>query len=150
MRCRGLNDKGEMVYGLPAYGFGMEQIAGIETPDGDFQEIRPETFGEYTEYPDINGTGIYTGDVTRLILRGDGASLYDVARMVIDREMKPQKGFTSAGKSVVRLNTYVFIRIETGTVLLPGVDATGRCDTEKMEIVGNIHQNPELLVRGGG
>lgn len=150
MRYRGLTDKGEMVYGLPSYGFQSEAVMEIGTPEGDFQEIMPGTLGEYTEYTDRKGNGIYTGDITKLILPGGETRLFEVTKMVLDREMVPPKGFTAAGKNIVRLNTYVFIWLENGAVLLPCVDSRGRCDTEKMEVVGNVHQNPELLVRGGG
>ena len=150
MRYRGLTDKGEMVYGLPSYGFQTEAVTEIGAPDGDFQEIMPGTLGEYTEYTDRKGNGIYTGDITKLILPGGEVRLFEVTKMVLDREMKPPKGFMAAGKNIVRLNTYVFIWLENGAILLPCVDPRGRCDTEKMEVVGNVHQNTGLLVRGGG
>ncbi|MCM1240477.1 MAG: YopX family protein [Lachnospiraceae bacterium] len=150
MRYRGLTEKGEMVYGMPSYGFQSEEVAEIGTPDGDFQEIMPGTLGEYTGYTDRKGNGIYTGDITRLVLPGGEARLFEVAKMILDREMVPPKGFTAAGRNMVRLNTYAFIWLENGAVLLPCVDQKGRCDTGKMEIIGNVHQNPGLLVRGGG
>lgn len=150
MKYRGLTHDGEMVYGLPSYGFQTEEVTEIGMPDGDFHEIMPGTLGEYTEYYDRKGTGIYTGDITKLILPDGEVRLFEVGKAVLDRELKPPKGFTARGKNIVRLNTYIFIWLGNGAVLLPCVDARGRCDTEKMEVIGNVHQNPELLVKGGG
>lgn len=149
MKYRGLTEKGKMVYGLPSYGFRSERITEIGTPDGDFHEILAGTLGEFTEYTDRNGQEIYTGDITKLILPGGQVRLFEVGKTILDREMKPPRGFTAEEKNIVRLNTYVFIWIENGALLLPCVDSRGRCDTEKMEVVGNVHQNPELLMRGG-
>lgn len=147
MRYRGLNGKNEMIYGLPSYGFHSEDIKEIGTPEGDFEEVKPGTIGEYTGFNDKNGTGIYTGDITKLILPGE-VRLFEVTKTMVDRELVPPKGFSAAGKNIVRLHTYAFIWIDTGNILLPCVDIRGKCDAEKMVVVGNVHQNPELLIKG--
>ncbi|GEM_PF-6144442 len=146
MKYRGLDNKGEMVYGLPSYGYQTEQITEIGTPEGDFIAIRPGTLGEYTGFDDKRGTGIYTGDIVELILPGE-TRLFEVGKTILDRELVPPTGFTAAGKNTIRLHTYVFIWIQTGDILLPCVDVRGRCDTEKMTVIGNVHQNP-VLVKG--
>lgn len=147
MKYRGLNEKNEMIYGLPSYRFHSADITEIGTMEGDFEEVRPGTIGEYTGFDDKEGNEIYTGDITRLTLPGE-VRLFEVVKTMVDRELVPPKGFMATGKNVLRIHTYAFIWIETGTILLPCVDIRGKCDTEKMIVIGNVHQNPELLVKG--
>ena len=128
------------VYGLPSYGFNTDEIAEIGTPDGSFKEINPTTLGRGTGYKDIKGKEIFTGDITELDVDGE-LRQFEVVETTVDREYNTQKGFL--GDTVkVRLQGAIAFRwvIPEGTYyLLPCVDENGVCDTERMNIVGDIH-----------
>ena len=83
----------------------------------DFIEVDPKTLGQYTGQDDKNGIGIYEGDITK-------ADIY--------------------GKEFAGLVQY---SQGLGLYYLSGM---ARSDTElwiceEKEVIGNIHDNPELL-----
>lgn len=150
MRYRGLarNEAGEhrWIYGLPSYGPDTETITEIGTPDGEFYNIDPKTLGEETEYTDIHGKHIYTGDITVLTVDGEKRE-FIVERATVDREYNVLPGFE--GDIVkVRLSgviTFRWIDKEGKTHrLLPCVDPVGVCDCSLMEIAGTIYGKQEV------
>ena len=137
-------DRFYYVHGLPAYGFDTDEIGEIGTPDGEFTEINPATLGRGTDYFDITGKEIFTGDITELEVDGEKRR-YTVIETTTDREYNVLPGFE--GKTIkVRLKGVIAFEWQEGEktyILLPCVDKKGVCDTERMRIVGDIHTRAE-------
>ncbi len=91
---------------------------GYDSPD--FYEVDPETVGEYTGLTDDNGAKIFEGDLIE----------YDSKTF----EMKYIDGFATFDLRSVD-NMSLAPRITTNTV-------------HRMRVIGNIHDNPELLEGG--
>jgi ferredoxin len=115
-------DNGEWVYGnycAAEYltGGGIEHLI-IEAPrNGCATKIIPETVGQYTGLTDKNGNKIFEGDIIQA---------YTVRYVV---EMSSERG---------------------GYFPFACGDGCGCCECEvespeKSEVIGNIHDNPELL-----
>lgn len=115
-------------------------------------EVDPETVGQFTGLRDKNGVKIFDGDIikhVRSITFGDG---YDGEPIDDDKtitrigviSITTSKGVCINGhKKVVNDITGEINVYETGKYRNnPG------CYSEYSEVIGNIHQNPELLDRG--
>lgn len=79
-------------------------------------DIIPETVGEFTGLIDPHGERIFEGDVVMLIFESD--------------KHKGKVVFYNGGFCVHTLDTYVSLQ---------------HCPAYKFELLGNIHDNPELL-----
>ena len=78
-------------------------------------EVDPETVGQYTGMTDINGNKIFEGDIC-------------------------QHRSEYSGNIVISVVTYT-----DGQFLAMPDDNSGFNLSDKLEIIGNIHDNPELL-----
>lgn len=78
-------------------------------------EVIPETVGQYTGLKDKNGTKIFEGDIT-----------------------KHRSNYS--GNDVVAVITYT-----DGCFLAMADKDSGFNISDKLEVIGNIHDNPELL-----
>lgn len=102
-----------------AYGFNMEH---------DFGELM-----QYTGLKDKNGKEIYEGDIVKHIplnserLKELGMKWYD--------HLKVEWGAYSDGEYVMNVETWMIGIYPLSEVLLD----------EKVEVIGNIYENPELL-----
>lgn len=104
-------------------------IIKLEDPcSGYWADVIPETVGQYTGLTDKNGKRIFEGDILRIV-----SSEYDYK--------------TSVGaKYGYRNGFYVDGDFTVGdfTVLDWAIDYWREDDAE-IEVIGNIHDNPELL-----
>lgn len=121
--CKNGKDKvfvnGEWINGEWVEGYYWKDIWGDNTEyiyyDGEDYEVIPETVGEYTGLTDKNGKKIFEGDIT-----------------------KHRSNYSSG--LVIAVVTY------TDSSFLAMVDRNaGFSLSDKLEIIGNIHANPELL-----
>ena len=110
-------DNGEWVKGMPCSDLkgGVDSIQS--NIGGGIFDVIPETVGQYTGLKDKNGRRIFEGDIVRM----DGNYLYTVEWY----EPWAQHLFCSKARACHRTTC---LAIE-----------------ETMEVIGNIHDNPELL-----
>ena len=99
---------------------------------------------QYTGLKDKNGKEIFEGDILRLTIPDGSTRHFVVEWATEDRKLMPLSGFEHDGNDI-RISGWCFNW--EGHRLYPSV-IDGVPDNEVMEIVGNIHDNPELL-KGG-
>lgn len=115
-------------------------------PDEDDNEelfvISPETVGQYTGLTDKNGKKIWEGD----IVKGNAYTYYD--RNI---KTKTSDGILRCAQTL-RYHIYVVKMDETRGGWFPFAcgDGCGCCENDVMsaedsEVIGNIHDNPELM-----
>lgn len=86
----------------------------------EYFAVIPETVGQYTGLVDKNGKKIFEGDIVRIIERG-----------------------ATINAEVAFINKYA-----GGWVIRSKNDSTASlCMRQDIEVIGNIHDNPELLER---
>ena len=91
-----------------------------------YEEILPETVGQFTGLTDKNGTKIFEGDIVRYgtnTNRADNEEIYEVV-------FETRGGSGYFGIRISEIETWQFC-LEVPAKL--------------MEVIGNIHDNPELL-----
>ena len=91
------------------------------TPVSVFYSVIPETVGQYTGLTDKNGVRIFEGDIVSLV-KHDGL-IYKVVYVPCRYELVNSKG----------VNCFVLDIYKS----------------ENIEVIGNIHDNPDIL-KGGG
>lgn len=105
------------------------------------REVDSNTIGQYTGMKDKNKKKIFDGDILKHIL-SDGTIVYFVVKWsIINRKLMPVKGFVY-DDNAVQLNSWVFIWKKFA--LYPSV-IDNIPDNERMEIIGNIYDNQELI-----
>lgn len=124
-------DNGEWIYGgavhqTDCYGMKVDRwyiIDGTDTNDYDIGypiRVIPETIGQYTGLTDKNGTRIFEGDIV----------LYDGEKHLVVFETRNETGYF--GIKIDHIETWGFC------LSVPA---------NSMEVIGNIHDNPELVER---
>ena len=96
---------------------------------------------QYTGLKDCNGKEIFEGDILCLTIPDGSTRHFVVEWPNEDRTLKPMNGFQHDGNPI-RISGWCFNW--NGHRLYPTV-MDGVPDNERMEIVGNIHDNPDLL-----
>ena len=100
------------------------------TPVSVFYSVIPETVGQYTGLTDKNGVRIFEGDIVRYAERRLGGEDVSVAFPVT---------FDEGGFCAHHYFLNNWLRNGLG----------GNTKLEDIEVIGNIHDNPEIL-KGGG
>ncbi|WP_027085420.1 YopX family protein [Cohnella panacarvi] len=117
--------------------------------------VDPETVGEYTSLKDRNSKEIYEGDIVQIIEHGfDNINDIDyfeqwlinerVISHTIDEDGYIDYQYAKCNDAVVmdRFPKY-WLRNESF-----GYEGEDLVDPERCEVIGNIHDNPELLTEG--
>ena len=128
---RGKDIKGNWHAGLLAHignAWYISNKAGIATAF----EVIPSTIGQYTGLTDKNGKKIFEGDIIKY-KNTDGIKFNGVALTVTGKVVYNEKNasFAISGKDEIGAKHYDYFPIKN------------------IEVIGNIHDNPELL-KGGG
>ncbi len=128
---RGKLSNGEWAYGnLNISVKGTTIITPDETLLGKYGQVNPETVGQFTGLTDKNGTKIFEGDILKVIYC-EGTD------------------WEESYKTKVTYNNGAFVVDMRGcdydcTAIGWAIDEWSENDTE-CEVIGNIHDNPELL-----
>ena len=125
--------------GVWAYGFLVDKIYGSKpvivqaaymeddcSIEWEYEHVDPATVGQYTGLKDENGKRIFEGDIVRFYERQLGGE---------DAPIIQQVGYEEGGFCVHRyfLNNWLRNAVN-GNIQLEGI-----------EVIGNIHDNPELM-----
>lgn len=127
-------DNGEWVYGMPC-ATRQSGIYAIQTLDGGIFDVIPETVGQYTGLTDKTSSMIFEGDI--LLVKTTLDSLdkttrddeYTVMGVVVFNEGH----FELEGKGLVLCTYWGLKSLYTAAHF------------KEYEVIGNIHDNPELL-----
>lgn len=124
-------DNGEWVYGLP-YKAKYGCISSFVNDDEERFLIFPETVGQYTGLTDKNGKKIFEGDIIKSIT------------LDTNTEQLAVVGF---GKFIDENNDdeYLGFYIEFDGFRTTITQLEMEEAKERFEIIGNVHDNPELL-----
>ena len=113
--------------------------------------VNPETVGQYTGLTDKNGKKIFEGDIVEMSFEGTGNTYGEDGRMY-DYDFYGHKiGVVSFGSNGTFLNVkYGELHIDGEIVEGWTPSRRSRIAGYRSEIIGNIHDNPELLKGGSG
>ena len=129
-------NNGEWVYGSYAYQYGCHEIL-LKECDGEYgsdnYHVKPETVGQFTGLIDKHGKKIFEGDIVKQIY-----SLNTQERPIISTI---EYGISWAYSNVCGVCQR--FRDGSGVSLLSVGDESG---VVYCEVIGNIHDNPELLL----
>lgn len=124
-KYRGINNFGEWVYGSYVCPKNIHHAIYFEVGEGsykeiDWQTVDPKTVGQFTGLKDPNGKDIYEGDILR---------------------------YTESGYQQPTIRDHGVVSFSDGQWIATWSDGdvSELYDTEIDQIIGNIHQNPELL-----
>jgi uncharacterized phage protein (TIGR01671 family) len=102
-----------------------------------FYKVIPETIGQYTGLKDKNGKEIYEGDIIQLINE-------DLEEIKVICEFGTAK--RQIFDNLVEITGFYFKRLDDDRKTFPIINNyLGKHDLELFEVIGNIHDNPELL-----
>jgi uncharacterized phage protein (TIGR01671 family) len=137
-------DNGQWVYGyyLVAAGMPFISVFGKREPI----PVIPDTVGQYTGLKDKKGKEIYEGDIIelersgyiwRFVITFENEKYYGVFRDTIYRNFETDT-VSDCGEATYKM---VEVNVKRGTELYDFVYVEGADYT----VIGNIHDNPELL-----
>ena len=129
---RGKTDKGEWVQGCFLHNGFDYDTAIWEEENKLVTEVIPKTVGQYTGLTDKNGTKIFEDDIVKCT---DTFSDYEFIAVVMFGNPKGEYNWG------FQLNRISGANANTDILLWVDVEETGAF----IEIIGNIHDNPELL-----
>ena len=115
-------DNGEWVYGFVLFNNDKSEavIAKLTDTESVCVNVFPDTVGQFTGFLDSNDERIYAGDIVKFIA-------YDAS----GNELENQQGVVK-----FRFGSYLIGGYNMYDILL---------NDDEAEVIGNIHDNPELL-----
>lgn len=135
-----LTDSDEWVYGFYFYDTSTEtgNMISFDDARGDCYEVIPQTVGQYTGLKDKNGVMIFEGDIVSFE--------HDKVIYTDDPFVKTKKYRRNYAIEFVNTFSTYGLRFRNKAIHFPC-----KCSTLRMhdvEVIGNIHDNPELLEVG--
>lgn len=127
-------DSGEWVYGLLTIMWGQFHIVDLGEENTAYS-VDPATVGQYTGLPDKNGEKIFEDDIVEYQFDIDDCSLPNkdtkkrVGR-VFFKEFRASFAIAMGGNGSSDINNDLFNYVQRGN---------------RVSVIGNIHDNPELL-----
>ena len=115
---RGKAFNGEWEYGVPVFSGLNNELAFMKQMHSYDHQVIPETIGQYTGLTDKNGKKVFEGDIVKY---GD-----TINKVVFEN----RNGTAYFGVVMDIAETWHFCYLT---------------NAECMEVIGNIHDNPELL-----
>jgi uncharacterized phage protein (TIGR01671 family) len=111
-------------------------LGGISTPTVDFIQVDPKTIGQFTGYRDKNKKDIYADDIMRLVY------IHDAGRGWRSKSNEIGKVYFDANWGV-KFDCRDFSQ-RIGNIHWKLTKSSFQ-DATDVVIIGNIHENPELL-----
>ena len=126
IKFRGKTPDGRWVYGdLLHAEHNFKKGIDIVTDDWKQESVDPETVGQNTDIEDVNGNEIYEGDIVKF----DNSRESNTGVVVWDR-CNPCMAILYTHKLTnMNRSEYDFVK----------------CGLMRIEVIGNIHDNPELM-----
>lgn len=109
-------------------------------------EVIPETVGQYTGLTDKNGKKIFEGDIVRMYFEGESSG-YDEEGVSYNYDFYGHKiGVVSFGSNGTFINAK-HGELHIDAEMVEGWTPTRRARLAgyRSEVIGNIHDNPELM-----
>lgn len=129
-------DNGEWVEGYLFYIEKYNQclIGNYDHEKGYYDdcEVDPETVGQYTGLENINGVKIFDGDIV----------MFHEKKYIVRREDEIPGGYWWS-------TAYILQEVGVDDYLSFEETVDEYCNEICVEVIGNIHDNPELLKEGG-
>ncbi len=133
-------DNGEWVYGVPIKKYGKTYIIDVgqsflystyhKKSVNDFltrvYEVVPKTVGQYTGLTDKNGKKIFEGDILKIYPDCDYLEDFEISK-------------------VYSYNGVLCVDYHTSEYDATAIGFAYDIDETEFEVIGNIHDNPELL-----
>lgn len=144
IKFRGKSNTGEWVYGSLVYSENIHPAIYFETGKGNIKSLEwvyvdPETVGQFTGLTDKNGKEIYEGD----IIKFQKYSNYNDEHSNLKRHI---------AKVIFKEGCFCWYILKEGSqsdfhYSYKTEPLKNTCTTWGLEIIGNIHDNPELLTK---
>lgn len=93
------------------------------------EQVKPETVGQFTGLTDKNGHEIYEGDIIKIVEKFDDENVY-------------------TGNGVVCFEEGIY-ELQNGKHFAYLGWLMHNDDITKLEVIGNIHDDPDLIEKGG-